>query len=516
MERIVNLLNSAKSPLHWVAFAGFLLFAMFLRLAAFQGYSDSDPRYYSILANDLAHGTIHIPQYDHPPVFPLRLGVYAPTAKLISIFGLSEATLAAYPFVVSILGCLLAYAIARYLESPLAGLIALGALAVLPIELTMASILFPDAIAAFWANVGIAFALIASNRPNLRQSVFLGILSGVFFGVSWLCKESVIYLVPFVAILTLACPGQIRLSGRMACVVAIGAGSLAVLIAETALYQRLTGDPLFRFHATERNYQEWAVWFFDESSPYFGWKAGGYAKAILKRLLIVGPKSMLLNREMGFVPTFAMVGLVWGIQFRNRFFVIPSIWLVSLMMMFNFMTSSFSSYRPLPLFDRYLYAIILPSVILMAGFLAKLLVADAGLTVGKERRFWAVVLILAFCGICGANLRSHMSRVQQVERTLTARLGEGDVIYTDYRTAANLVFFRAGLLVPSTATTIPWEKESEQTIPEGAYVFVNKSMINFLKKTYKYESPEFAARTPAKWERVLSLENGDLYVVRGR
>ena len=318
MERIVKALNSVQSRLHWATLAGFLAVAVIARLLAFQGYSDSDPRAYAVLANDLVHGTLHIPDYDGPPVFPLRLGVYVPTAVLIKTFGLSELTLVAYPFVVSIFGLLLAYALARYVGTPLAGLIALGALAVLPIDVSTASLLLPDAIAAFWANVGIALACVALGRPKLRHSALLGILAGVFFGVSWLCKESVAYLVPFVAILVLTVHRHSRLFARITCVVAIGVGSLAVLFAETAFYGRLTGDPLFRLHATERNYVQCAVWFFDESSPYFGWESVGYAKALVNRLFFHGPKEMLLNHSMSHVPAIAILGVAWALFFRRR------------------------------------------------------------------------------------------------------------------------------------------------------------------------------------------------------
>jgi 4-amino-4-deoxy-L-arabinose transferase-like glycosyltransferase len=398
------------------------------------------------------------------------------------MFGLSEVTLAAYPFLASIVGCLLAYALSRRLGTPLAGLIGLGALAVIPIDIQMASLLWPDAIAAFWANVGVALACVALNRSNLRQSAFLGVMSGGFFGVSWLCKEAVVYLVPFVIILVLVLHRQSQLSVRTTCMVAISVGSIAVLLAETAFYGKLTGDPLFHFHAMERNYELNAVWFFDKSSPYFGWESGKYLKALVKRLFFTGPRDMLFNSRMTFVPALAILGAAWAVVFRRRSFVIPTIWLISLLVMFNFMTSSFASYKPLPLsggFDRYLY-----------------------------------VLIVVFCGISAFKVRNTMmTRPEQVERNVVKRLRQTDVVYTDYRTASNLVFFRNGLLLPSNATTIAWEKEDQRKIPKGAYVLANKNKINFLNKSYKYEIPDFVARPPSTWERVWTYGNADLYLV---
>jgi hypothetical protein len=49
------------------------------------------------------------------------------------------------------------------------------------------------------------------------------------------------------------------------------------------------------------------------------------------------------------------------------------------------------------------------------------------------------------------------ARPEQIERIVASKLTASDVVYTDYRTASSLVFFRTGLLVPDTSTTIPYE-----------------------------------------------------------
>ena len=502
METVFEKVNCAETLCHRVILIGLLAIAIILRLSAFQGYATSDARGYSALADDLARGTLHIPKYVGPPVFPLRLGAYGPTAGLIRLFGLSEVTLAAYPFAVSIAGCLLAYVLARSFFSPLAGLIGLGAVAILPIDVSMASSLWVDAIAAFWANVGVALAYSAFNKSTVPKAVFLGLLSGGFFGVSWLCKEGVVYLIPFVVILGLALQRQTPLALRIKCMMGIAIAAILVLSVETAFYEKLTGDPLFRLHTTERNY-EWSPWgFFDESS----------LSGLVKRLFLDGPIALL--RSMSFAPTFAMLGAIWGVVFRKRVFVTPTTWLISLLFMFNFMTTSLKSYKPLLLSDRYLYAIVLPSMILLGGFLSALLLSDDDRRLLTERRFWAVALIAAICTISAFGVRREIIlKPQQVQRNVAARLQSSDVIYTDFRTAADLVFFRTGLLLPSNATTIPWEGVDEKGFPEGAYVLINKENIDFLSTTYKYEIPSFVAKPPSTWRRDRSYSSADLYVI---
>jgi hypothetical protein len=83
-------------------------------------------------------------------------------------------------------------------------------------------------------------------------------------------------------------------------------------------------------------------------------------------------------------------------------------------------------------------------------------------------------------------------------------------------TAENLVFFRTGLLLPSNATTIAWEKIDVRKIPNGAYVLINKNKIDSLKKNYKYENPDFVTKPPSTWERVWIYGNASLYAVGGK
>jgi hypothetical protein len=117
-------LDDAQSRHHKTTFLILLFSALLVRVLNFQGYSYSDPWFYSFLADEFSRGVLHIPHVSEdtfPPVFYLRLGVYVPVAALIKAFGLSEIALVAYPFVISLLSCVLAYSFTRKLFSPLEG-----------------------------------------------------------------------------------------------------------------------------------------------------------------------------------------------------------------------------------------------------------------------------------------------------------------------------------------------------------------------------------------------------------
>jgi hypothetical protein len=252
----------------------------------------------------------------------------------------------------------------------------------------------------------------------------------------------------------------------------------------------------------------------------YEWSKGGFFEstslaALLARIFLTGPVEMLRISSMSFAPAFALVGVLWSVVFRQRKFLIPSAWLISLLFMFNFMTTSFRSYKPLLLFDRYLYPLLLPSLIVLGGFVATLLLEKSEWYLRLERRLWAVVVMLVFFVISAFAVRHDVvSMPQAVQQTVAAMLKPSDIIYTDFRTAADLVFFRTGLLRDSDDRTIPWEGTNENGLSNGGYVLIHRDSIDFLRGAQDYKSPTFASNPPPNWKKIRSFENADLYVVK--
>jgi hypothetical protein len=186
------------------------------------------------------------------------------------------------------------------------------------------------------------------------------------------------------------------------------------------------------------------------------------------------------------------------------------------MFMFNFMSSSFVSYKPLVLVERYMYPLFLPSLVLVGGLLATLLATETEKGLRRERSFWALITTI---GIVGMSLATghwmFTSRPEQIERRVTARLDKRDIVYTGYRTAANLVFFRAGTMSRFDETTMTWENVKPEQIPNGTYVLFNKPKVSFLADAYKYAAPSFASHPPRSWKAVWTYEDAELYLVSG-
>lgn len=510
-------LDDAQSRHHKTVFVILLFSALAVRVLFFQGYDSSDPRHYSFLADELSRGVLHIPhppETDVAPVFYVRPGVYVPVAALIKVFGLSEIVLVAYPFAISLLACVLAYFFTRKLFAPLEGLIAFALLALMPLDVKFASILVPDAVAAFWANLALYLLWRAVDTASFRIGSVLAILSGLLFGLSWLCKESVVYLAPFVIVLVLFGEGSVSLKWRLSLLVSLAIGSLSVLGGELFFYAVRTGDALFRLHETERNYLVTSAYFFDSTSPFFGWEEGGYLKAVLKRILYTGPLEIFLNSSFLYLPLLALLSVAWGafVGVRRHVHVMVLIWFAILVFMFNFMSSSFDSYKPLILHDRYLYPIVIPSVLIASGLLGCLLRGGDALRLDTERLFWGLVIGAGILLLC-ARMFVHLDRTMLMERHVSRALKVADVVYTDEGTAHNILFFRENRLSGASDLNRSWDKMKVSDFPIGAYVLVNMRKLKTTLEVHKKEIPSFAQRPPGNWRKVQRVNEATLYKV---
>ena len=97
---------------------------------------------------------------------------------------------------------------------------------------------------------------------------------------------------------------------------------ISALAIESYVYYQYTGDPLYRFHETERNYQVCQKWFFAEGSR-FGWEEGSYPAALIKRLFIDGLVAIFLGKPFGLVTLTAILAIGYAIIRRKYTFIFP-------------------------------------------------------------------------------------------------------------------------------------------------------------------------------------------------
>jgi 4-amino-4-deoxy-L-arabinose transferase-like glycosyltransferase len=483
--------------------------ALLVRMLSYSGYSgNNDDRFYAEIANQMSRGQLNILEYNAThsvPVFPLRVGLYSPAAFLFRIIGINEVALILYPFLISLASVILVFCLARTIFSEHAGLLAAAIYALLPIDTRSASILLPDLPAAFWGSLGILCLLWGSRNAIILFKTAYGLLAGFSFGLSWLCKESILFLLPFTLFyliwLIFTHKQNVSLLFSFSLIVII------TVIAECCIYYSSTGDFFYRFHTIERNYEILKHMFFSEDSV-FGWQPGRYWNAILSRIFKIGPKAIFLDRNFGYVNIIAILAIGYALWKKLPTFLFPSLWFISLVIAFNFGTSSFRFYRPLVLFDRYLYPLFYPSVILTAGLLSALF-----FDLAKQKRFWGCVLLILIFFISLRGIYWNMvAGVQcKVERRVARIVSPDALLYTDWWTAFDLLFFWK---YPINKHVVDFIGMGANDIPKGSYVLLNRNVIEQLTHAMHYIKPKFYDNAPDAWLLKWSGNGSALYLVR--
>lgn len=515
-----------------VALLVILVAATLFRLYCMKGFAGFDDAEYARFAHQVLTGDFRVGSYTGPAVFPLRVGVIYPAALAFRVFGINQGGLVIFPFLLSIASALLLFACTAHFFDRRAGIVAALLWAVLPADIEYnATKLLPDLPAAFFATLGIAILLVVRRR-NPRDSRVLalgGLLGGASFGFSWLCKETTLFYLPFLLIL-FCLDAREDLKSSLFLWSGVALGSLGILLTEMAVYRHLTGDWLFRFHEVERNYRQLSNGFFTEGSK-FGWAAGeSRAKALAKRLFLQGPGTILLNAEFLYLPLTGLLGAAYAAYWKDRRFLVPSLWLVTLCLMFNFSSSSLTSYMPLALYERYLYPIYFPAVVMTSGFLMKLTAwgesrnPDESVERHREKLFWGVVLVL-FLGVGGSHHVFQLIRAQgrshawmEGVRKASVLIPEGSRIYADPIGMRGLSFFRGyrdGDLVTN------FEGMVSANVPPKSYVLTNRAYLDWLdlnagmwlSDPTGYRRPGFFPHPPASWTVIWQGAGATLYGV---
>lgn len=205
-----------------------------LRLTFYQGVIHTDDLVYSQLAWRLSEGVSPFAEPLPPTSATARIGLYGPVALGYWLFGASDVTTLAWPFVCSILGILGAYGIGRLLYNESAGLLAAFFLAVLPTNVAAATALLGDGPIAALSIVTV-FLVVLSGRTTGRRS--LAALAGglVCFGIGILNKPLILLLLPLLLLLLIGrrMKWTVRTIGGLLLALAVSAAAYIVYFADT-------------------------------------------------------------------------------------------------------------------------------------------------------------------------------------------------------------------------------------------------------------------------------------------
>lgn len=528
-------LNSLYSKRSLIILFFIVLAGIALRLYCFNGLWGTDDAEYARLANAMAKGNFNefvtanfVEKFTGPAHIPLRVGLIFPLSILFRLFGVSESILILYPLLISVLGILLAYSCGRLLFNDSAGLMAAAIWAVLPLDVKFATSFLPDVPSSFYASLGIAVILffINYNSENKFFSFSGGVIGGLLFGISWLSKESVVYLVPFCGVLIFI---SMRKNWKTSLPLwsGVAVASVGVLFTEMIVYHTLKGDLLLRVHENERSFVQTKSYLFYEGSR-FGWPVGSSRLiAIVKRLFISGPQTIFFGEYFLFLPFFGLIASAHSLYWKDKTFLVPALWMLTLIFMYNFWSMSFASYTPLVLSNnRYLHPIMLPAILLTSGFIVKLFstkIENGNIGISKERYIWGIVLaiIIAVTGsYYTIGLVRGMPQIRAIYeiKAVSNIVRPSDRLYTDPLVMKPMEFYWG---YPEKMNFVNFEGMGVEEITSNSFVLIDHIRVDWLKvnvsmwltKDYGYHEPEFFSNPPKAWKKVWQNGNAVLYKV---
>ncbi|MCX5666844.1 MAG: glycosyltransferase family 39 protein [Candidatus Omnitrophica bacterium] len=471
-----------------------------LRVLAFRGVVGSDDLTYARLAYSIANGTFQTGA--DSDISGMRVGLLFPVALGIKIAGLTEWVLSAYPFLLSLASILLAFIAGRlFFFSDRAGLIAAALMAIAPMDVSMATMLQSDTPSAFLLNIGILLIYVGAQRELFRSKIMCAVLGGTALGLSWLTRESAVFIFPFIGCYILWV--SVRDRRNLTLLVGTALAVMVIVAAESVTYWHFTGDSLYRFHAISKAALK--AWTFDTKVFH-----NNMDTSVWRRILLTGPRKIFTSP----ISIFALMAIAYTLWTKRKGSGFVALWFLSLVALYNFGSTSLNHYLPLLLAERYLYPLLFPTVILASGLLAVLFKGDGPdkRELNRERIFWgassAALLFIGCLAICYYTVQGGMN--SQTERVVSHILTPADPLYTDSRTPWVLEFFWH---YNKAAHAHDFTGMRAEDIPTGSFVLINKERVEFLKSLYSYEPPQFYTSHPKSWINKWHSEHADLYQI---
>ena len=444
-----------------------VLLAILLRLIFFSGMGISDSLAYSKTANNINLGKYN----ESPPYFQLRLGLNYIIALSYKIFGINDFSSVLFVLLTSIGNIVLIYHFGKLLFSKKIGLMAAFLLSFFPLDVVYATKLLSDMPAAFFMALGVYLFLYSEIK-----SKNLYLFSGIFIGIGYLIRESVLLIALFFVLYALY---NKRIKKEYLLVML---GFLVVFAIETLIFFNLTEDPLFRVYGSQahmaqvRNYLN-----------YFG-------RLDFPTGLFHYPWLILTNNLLHTFYIAIFIAIAYCLVYRRKETSEMLIWFIPLLLYLSFGSASILEYSPFKAADRYLSIITIPGILLLAFFLMQ---KKDLIKIIRP----IILIILVTTSITFVSLREDRNLLGNIEVLYPYLETLEKPIYVDGRSIETLDYisdYKLQLNINKYPVGLATIKDS--------YIIVNRMMIRNLKEADKNRifSKEID-NPPEKWIKIKEI-----------
>lgn len=184
-NRIIKTLNDR------VVLSLIVVLALAIRLRFFVGVFRFDMFFYSQLSYFISRFDLHSFFFNTNNYFATeRLLLFLPTGLFYRLFGINDFTSVAFILFWSLVNVIAVYFLGKKLVNRRVGLVSAFILAIFPLEVLYSTQYLPDGLIAAFLTISAVIFIYAEAEMNLKRSVALFFLSGVFFGLAQFVREN--------------------------------------------------------------------------------------------------------------------------------------------------------------------------------------------------------------------------------------------------------------------------------------------------------------------------------------
>jgi len=365
-SRLGHIFESTGSSIYLMLFL-IILFGLVIRLAVFSGITGYDDMIYVQHIHKFSTGNFE-PGSTH---WSLRLGFILPVLLFVYIFGFNEIALILFPLICSIANIILIFYLAKLLLNEKIALGAAFLLSFFPLDVVFATMVFLDTPLSLFMGL-LAFYFIKAEMQNKTEYYFI---SGLCLGLSYLTKLTGLYIFLF---LTAYVISEKKFKVKYGLIIL---GFLLIFFAESGYYYIETGNPVYRFsiinkiqHGEEQQAKKEnrVTQKVDADKSFFKGRDASGLKVLRGNNWYLEPiYTLTTNQEFGFFYYFVLPITIFLIFKKDKKVKILLIWMIPLLLYIMYGSTSPFHFAPLRRWPRYLTPITLPSLIILAYFLAE-------------------------------------------------------------------------------------------------------------------------------------------------